>query len=263
MLTSRIANMDADANEQTVRRELKQRETRLTGLPYWYQIHLHMPCNQRCIMCVPDGRHSSASLPLADFHRIFDQIKNTAKHLTLIGGETLLYPQIGEVLDFLAREPIGVTIITNATMLDEDICRRLGRLHELELKCSIDAATKETYRSIRGTDVFDEVWENLGRFARCARNRPHLKQILVYVVMRRNLHEVLDFIDLAQTLRPYGICYQPVKHVKDWIVDNRTGWTFDGREQSCESFKDEYNSVMDLAMQKAENLGLRCKALRV
>ncbi len=243
--------------------EMKERRVELDSVPYYYQIHLHMPCNLRCIMCAPNGRHPKEFVPFDDFRRFFDDVKNHAERITLIGGETLLYPWISDVLDLLAGYPVGVTIITNATMLGDDLCRSLVRLHDLELKCSVDAVTRDTYHKIRGVDVFDRVTDNVTRFARYAENRPNIRQIMCYVVMRRNFHEVFDFVDYCQPLNPHRIEFHPVRHVRDWVVTNKTGWTFEGREQSCEAFRDEFNASMDELDTRCRSEGLAFETFRI
>src|SRR5262245_26092297 len=243
-------------NKQALLSERAQRSLELKNLPFYYHVHLNMPCNQRCIMCVPNGQHRKDLLPFDRFLTFFEQIKPFAEHLTLIGGEPLLYPWIKEVLELLSHHPIAVTINTNATKLDETMARRLLSLHELYLKCSIDAVTRTTYRKIRGTDVFERVTAFLRRFAELAQDQPHIRLILVYVVMRENLPEVLPFIDFAKTLHPHRIEFHPVRHVRDWHVTNNTGWIFDGKEQSCESFSEEYKAVMRQAAAKCKQGGL-------
>jgi molybdenum cofactor biosynthesis enzyme MoaA len=226
-------------------------------VPFYYHVVLNMPCNQRCIMCVPDFQHRRDVLPFEDFLAIFEQFEPYAEHITLIGGETFMYPWITEVLDLLAEHPIGVTIHTNSFMLNERVIPGLLALHELDLKCSIDAATRATYHRIHGRDHFDRVTANMAHFADVKRARPQVRMIPHYVVMRENLHEVVPFIDFAKTLAPHRIEFDPVRHVDGWHVENGTGWTFDGRDQSCQSFRDEYNDVMSRAARTCEREGLR------
>jgi molybdenum cofactor biosynthesis enzyme MoaA len=243
-------------NKQGILQEAAARTLVVENLPFYYHIHLHMPCNQRCIMCKPDGKHFKDTLPFDDFVAFFESIKPFAEHITLIGGEPLLYPWIHEVIDLLGQHEIAVTINTNATMLDQHLIEKLLRLHELNLKCSIDAATPEMYFKIRGTDVFGRVKSNLAGFSAASKDKPSMKQILVYVVMRENLAEVLPFIDFAKPLRPYRIEFHPVRHATNWRVSNKTGWFFDGAEQSCEFFRDEYNTVMREAARACANEGI-------
>ena len=76
--------------------------------------------------------------------------------------------------------------------------------------------------------------------------------MLNYVVMRENLHEVLPFIDLAKEMNPHFVQFGPVRHVSDWLVENGTDWIFNGKYQSCEFFREEYNCVMNEAADKFE-----------
>lgn len=243
-------------NRAGIETDLRERRVSVGNVPYFYHIHLHMPCNQRCIMCVPNGRHPDNSLPYESFLELFEQIRPYAEHITLIGGEPLLYPYIGPVLDLLSQHRIAVTINTNATRLNGDLVRKLLNLHELHLKCSIDAATRETYYRIRGTDVFDRVVDNIRCFAAEAGGRGGMHVVPVYVVMRRNLREVLPFLRLFRDAGLERIEFHPVRHVSDWLVENRTGWTFRGTEQVCESFPGEYKRVMDQASRLAARYGL-------
>jgi|GEM_PF-4919078 len=254
-------NESVGENKVAVLADLAAKMATGVHAPYYYHIHLYMPCNQKCIMCVPDGRHPKDVIPFSKFVAFFDQIKPYAEHITLIGGETLMYPWIDDVIDLLAGHKIAVTISTNATMLNEKLISKLLSLNQLNLRCSIDAATPKTYHRIRGTNWFERVTRNLRLFSEMARDYPHIRQILVYVVMRANLQEVLPFINLAKELEPDEIQFHPVRHVRDWLVENGTGWTFDGRNQSCESFKDDYNQIMGQATQMCEREGLACEVL--
>ena len=243
-------------NKRGILRESARKSLILKHLPFYYHVHLSMPCNQRCIMCKPDGKHPKDTLPFGDFVAFFEQIKPYAEHITLIGGEPLIYPWINEVIELLSQHEIAVTINTNATMLKDDLAAKLLRLHELNLKCSIDAATSATYFKIRGTDAFQRVAANLAKFASASKGQANIRRILVYVVMRENLGEVLPFIEFARAFAPYRIEFHPVRHVSEWQVGNKTGWHFDGREQSCEFFSDEYNSVMREAAARCEKEGI-------
>jgi MoaA/NifB/PqqE/SkfB family radical SAM enzyme len=225
-------------------------------LPFKYSIHLNKPCNQRCIMCVPDFQHRRDALDFDAFVSLFEQIEPYAEHVTLIGGETFMYPHFPEVLELLGRRPIEVSVNTNATMLNDRVLRGLLGLHALNLKCSIHAATPDTYLRVHGRDHFERVTGNMRRFAELSRDLPDIRLITVYVVMRENLHEVLPFIDLAKTLDPHRVEFHPVKHVADWDVENGTGWQFRGGEQVCESFRDEYNETVAQAAERCAREGI-------
>jgi molybdenum cofactor biosynthesis enzyme MoaA len=243
-------------NKEGIVEDCASRRLTVDHVPFYYHVVLNMPCNQRCIMCVPDFRHRRDVMPFEDFVALFEQFQPYAEHITLIGGETFMYPWINEALELLAEHPIAVTIHTNSFMLNERVIPKLLALHELHLKCSIDAATPDTYRRIHGRDHFDRVTSNMAQFAEIKKDRPRVFMIPHYVVMRANLHEVVPFIDFAKTLDPHRIEFDPVRQVQEWKVENGTGWLFDGREQSCEAFRDEYNDVMGQAAETCDREGL-------
>lgn len=228
----------------------------VSGLPFYYSIHLNKPCNQACIMCVPTGLHGREVLTFDEFTALFEQFKPYAEHLTLIGGETFMYPHFPEAIELISEHPIEVTVNSNCTMLNDRVIPGLMSLHALNLKASIDAATRETYRRIRGRDHFDRARANIERFAELTRDMPHLRVIPIYVVMRENLHEVLPFIEWARTLDPARVEFHPVRHVQSWQVENGTGWHFDGSTQVCEAFPEEFNEVMAQAAARCEEVGI-------
>lgn len=243
-------------NKEAILHECSKKSLKVNNLPFYYSIHLNMSCNQRCIMCTPYGNHPKDLFPFDKFANLFEQIKPFAEHITLIGGEPLIYPWINEVIDLLSQHQIEVTINTNATMLSEKLSLKLLSLYALNLRCSIDAASHTTYLKIRGADCFDRVKTNLEHFSAITRNDSNIRQILDYVVMRENLNEVLPFIDFAKTLCPHRVEFHPVVHVTDWLVSNESGWVFNGKEQSCEYFRKEYNSIMKQASSRCEMEGL-------
>ncbi len=243
-------------NRRAIRDEPDRGAVVVENLPYFYGVHLNEPCNQKCIMCVPDGGHGKRDMPFEAFVAFFEQVRPYAEHITLIGGETLMYPHITEVLDLLADHPIGVTINTNATLLDERVIPHLLRLHRLELKASIDAFTPDTYLRIRGRNQFGRVTKHLLDFAERRQGMPNIELIPVYVVMRENLDEVVPFLDLAELLDPTRVEFHPVRHVTNWSVENGTGWRFEAQEQVCESFADEFNEVMRQAAVVAARKGI-------
>jgi sulfatase maturation enzyme AslB (radical SAM superfamily) len=257
---STLTGIDTVAeNKRGILEDCTNRDLVVQHLPTYYHVHLNEPCNQKCIMCMPNGSSGKDELSFEDFLAFFGQIKPYAEHITLIGGEPLMYSSINEVLDLLAAHPIEVSMNTNATMLIDRTATKLLALHKLNLKCSVDATTSSTYLRIRGKDHFERVTSHLRRFADQARDLPDIRIIPVFVVMRENLSEVVPFVHFAKSLGSYRVEFHPVRHISTWLVSNGTGWTFDGKDQQCEAFSDEFNDVMAEAAAVAEQEGLACE----
>lgn len=239
-------------NKKAILQETAQGAKRLENMPFYYAIHLNRLCNQKCIMCKPDGKHPKDTLPFNQFELLFDQIKPFAEHITLMGGEPSIYPQIEEVIDVLSRHQIAVTMNTNATHLSQQLTQKMLKLHELNLKCSIHGPDEETYYKIHGSKLFTRVVKNISYFAKASKHLPNIKLIFVYVMMKENLPAVLPFIDFAKTFSPHRIEFHTVKHVQNWKVENGTGWFFDGKHQSCEFIGPAYNQMMRQAVEECE-----------
>src|SRR5262249_19841216 len=125
------------------------------------------------------------------------------------------------------------------------------------LKCSIDGATRETYRRVRGTDAFDRVLANVRRFAEASEGNPRMKLIFVYVVMRENLQDVVPFVDVARAFDVERVEFHPVRPRGGWRVGAGTGWVSDGPAQWCEFSRAASTAVMRAAAARCAALGLR------
>jgi MoaA/NifB/PqqE/SkfB family radical SAM enzyme len=89
---------------------------------------------------------------MLSFHHIaalLEQFQPFAEHVTLTGGEPLLYPWIGEVIELLSGSEVSVTITTNATMLSKELGKKLLGLTQLKMKVGNvnDSSIQEIWNS--------------------------------------------------------------------------------------------------------------------
>lgn len=122
------------------------------GKPAVRQIELTNICPMQCIMCV----RKKMTRPLGFmeewlFKSVVEQIRGVNTHIILHHfGESLLHPHLYNLLFCLKKTKIKSILSANPTELSQErieaVCR--GGLNDLIL--SIDGATQETYRSIRG-----------------------------------------------------------------------------------------------------------------
>jgi MoaA/NifB/PqqE/SkfB family radical SAM enzyme len=71
---------------------------------------------------------------------------------------------------------------------------------------SINAATRETFRTISGRDAFESVTEGLRLLVRLRRElRVPIEILVSFILMRRNINELNDFIRLAADLGVDGV----------------------------------------------------------
>jgi len=163
-------------------------------------------------------------------------------------GEPLAAESFREQLEIAKKYSLKVDLVTNGTLLNsdeliEEILQVLGCL-----RVSIDAATKETYESIRIGAKFEQVIENIKRFNYFRRKieqnrRPPLH--LLYVLMRRNIEELPQFIELAKELEADSI---NTTHV---IIHQKKM-----KKESLVYHKELANYYMMVAQKKADELSL-------
>lgn len=94
-----------------------------------------------------------------------------------------------------------VVLCTNAIMFTEAKWRRMPGLHDLSLTVdiSIDAASRSTYEVVRRPARWDRLMENIHFVA----GLPNLDELIVNMtVSKMNIHEVLGFYELAESLLP-------------------------------------------------------------
>jgi radical SAM protein with 4Fe4S-binding SPASM domain len=133
------------------------------------------------------------------FKAIVDELPDLDK-VTLQGlGEPLLAPDLFEMVEYACDHGIAIGFNTNGTLLTRAASERLVRGGLAWLCVSLDGATAATYEGVRDGSDFERVRANVLELVdvkrRLGADRPALS--LVFVAMRRNVHELPDLVRLA------------------------------------------------------------------
>ena len=167
-------------------------------LPEYVQIEPVGQCNLRCRMCAIQFRKDGlppgppAFMDFEVFKRLVDQMERmTVLHLQGL-GEPMMHPRFFEMVEYAAAKGVRVTTNTNLTLLGRKRAMRAVDSGLAELHASLDGATPEVYEAIRARARYARVVANLeGLLAvRRARGLRRPAITIVFVVMRRNLHEL-------------------------------------------------------------------------
>jgi radical SAM protein with 4Fe4S-binding SPASM domain len=146
---------------------LKPRGQIADGLPRELYLETTNRCNLACKTCpqffgMPE---ESADLTLAQAERILDQVP-VIDRVVLHGiGEPLLNSELPEIIRSLKTRGAHVLFNTNGLLLRGRISDPLIESGLDELRVSVDSATPETYKAIRGIDGLERIFENLHHFA--------------------------------------------------------------------------------------------------
>ena len=137
--------------------------------PFFPQ-HIHIEptnsCNLRCIHCIQDSMTRKRGVMEWDvFTKVMDEIAPLGCSITLdVQGEPMLHPRCLDMVEYAKSNGCHVSLLTNATRLNEEAARRLIDLKLDRVVFSFDAIDKELYEKIRVKADFDKVFRNILRF---------------------------------------------------------------------------------------------------
>ncbi len=152
-------------------------------------------CNLRCPHCAStSGSARSDELSLEEVRGVLRSVAALGgEEITVIGGEAFLRDDWFEICAAVGELGMKLILISNGLLIRGD--QMLGRLRELRphlVGISIDGATPESYRRLRGVDGFEQVVSLCRRLV--ADGYPHVNAITT--VMKANLGEFDAFADL-------------------------------------------------------------------
>ncbi len=194
----------------------------VADLPTILYIETTNRCDSLCQTCIRTFQtlEPPKDLRLAELIRIVDQFPRLARVLLHGIGEPLLNPDLLRMITYLKGR--GVTVVFNSDAIGLTEKRRRGLIESGldELRVSMDAATPDTYRAIRGVAMFHRVVENITALASLKKDLASAlpKVSLWFTVMKRNLAELPDFIRLAAKVGAAQVNVQRLVHYGEGLA---------------------------------------------
>lgn len=113
------------------------------------QLELTSKCNERCVHCYIPHKDKNEDMP----YSLFDDVVSQASEMgllsmTLSGGEPLSHPQFCKMLERIQKCDFSVRILSNLTLLDDEILAELLRTRIASVKVSLYSMRPETHDSI-------------------------------------------------------------------------------------------------------------------
>jgi len=167
-------------------------------LPVRYPLILNIEptnrCNLACAMCP----RSISGRPVVDmewglFERIVGELKREGPILKVFlqkDGEPLLHPKIANMVESLvdARAAKSISIITNGTLLSEDMFADLAAAGLDDLIVSIDAVEPAGYEKLKGANAYERVVANVDRAIAMKREHNLKKPLIKARMVERRGH---------------------------------------------------------------------------
>lgn len=168
--------------------------------PSHVSIELTNVCNADCIMC--SRRYMTRKvnhMPLELARHVIDECKKAKINAINLFwmGETILYPHLKEILDYIKSEipETGIALHTNGGFIDEEKARIILNSSIAHLNFGLDGITKETYESIRQNISYEKVEENIHQFLKMRNDmeRQNPKVAVFLIQMDENKEEARKF----------------------------------------------------------------------
>jgi radical SAM protein with 4Fe4S-binding SPASM domain len=193
---------------------LLRRPEVVNDLPIHLQMESTDACNLNCTTCSRDIFIKKARLlDEKIWKKVIDEVRPTNINVSGI-GEPFLHPDIFAIVKYAKGKGSIINCATNFTRIH-------GRYREVidsgisQLKVSIDSTNRETFKSIRGEDCFDEIIDNIRNIVNI---RNDLKKTTPairfnFALQHLNYKQAPELIDLAAEIGVEGIYFQYLEYV--------------------------------------------------
>src|SRR5215469_7766972 len=166
---------------------------------------LYLETTNRCnLLCTTCPRTYEELEPPADmsfelFVSIVDQVPGLARAVLHGVGEPMLVKDLPKMVRYLKDRGVYVLFNTNGTVLGERNGRALIAAELDELRVSLDASNRESFKAIRGRDYFGRIVRNVRAFRELQEREAHTKpQVSVWLTgLRETVAELPAFVKVA------------------------------------------------------------------
>jgi SynChlorMet cassette radical SAM/SPASM protein ScmF len=181
-------------------------------------------CNLKCRHCWIEPVHagSGKSFPFLDpelFRTVLDEAGPLGLNaVKLTGGEPLLHPRIGEILDLLGKRNVSLSVETNGTLCTPEIARRMAACRDVFVSVSLDAPDPSAHDWLRGTS---------GAFAAAEKGirvlvREGMRPQIIMTLYRGNRDKAEDLVRLAESAGADSVKFNLLQPIARGIRMSRT-----------------------------------------
>ena len=166
---------------------------------------LYLEVTNRCnLLCTTCPRTYEELEPPADmswdlFVSIVDQVPDLARAVLHGVGEPMLVANLPRMVRYLKERSVYVLFNTNGTVLSERNGRALIDAGLDELRVSLDASNRESFKAIRGRDYFGRIIRNVRAFRELQQREGLTRpQVSVWLTgLRETVEELPAFVKVA------------------------------------------------------------------
>lgn len=180
-------------------------------------------CNARCIYC--SLTHGIKTVfPEYDVYPVIKQLADNGYlkkggFISIAGGEPTITKSFENLIRLFIERGIGpVRVLTNGIKYSKGIEEGL-RQNIVNIMVSVDSGSPEMYKWIKGVDVYDRVWVNIGDYLQAQRFKGLVKtKYIIIPEINDKKEEIMKYFD--QTER-YGVGYVAFDIELTWYNENQ------------------------------------------
>lgn len=161
------------------------------------QWHITHKCNLRCIHCYQEDYNKDLNFQeiKSIFYNYLEYLKvnNFKGHINITGGEPFLHPDFFKVLQLFEDNKISFGILTNGTLLNDEIMKKISKYKNLSfVQISLDG-TKRMHDSIRGKGNFKKAINGIRLL-----NKYNIQSMVAFTAHMKNIHKLKSVIRLVK-----------------------------------------------------------------
>lgn len=169
---------------------------------YSVAIEVTAHCQQKCSYCYNAWRaDNGAGMEAGSQKRLHARVRKLldaidVDHVTITGGEPFARRDVFDLLDVIHSEGVGIQIISNGGLIDDDIATRLSRYPVGYVQVTLDGPTAALHDAhVGGVGHFDATLAGIS-----ALRRAGVSVVGCIVVTRKNAAHVAEILTLFSSL---------------------------------------------------------------
>ena len=163
--------------------------------PCLLKLELTDKCNAKCVFC-DVHRAEEKETGFMSFE-VVEQAINEFPEIKLVHpygrGESLLHPQILEILDYIKTKGKRIVIYTNGSLFNREIQQGVNEIGVDEIRFSVESDSKELYEKLRRGLVWETFLNNIESFQRI--KSPHIKTVARVGIVAENYKQKKKICD--------------------------------------------------------------------
>ena len=130
-------------------------------------VYLTNKCNQRCRHCyMYAGENTSNELTTSEIAKLLENFSIVGgRVITFTGGEATVRPDFITIIETAKELGLTVCVLTNGVLWSQKFVQKAAPYID-EVQVSIDGFDEESYRIVRGSNVFDDVLASVDRMVK-------------------------------------------------------------------------------------------------